>query len=89
MLFRSDGVDISGSRFGADWRLERVHPPSRMRSGDWVIWDPKQGDERFFLYLILDERTGDSVDIDCRRLAADRFEVIEITLGEWVNLKKS
>jgi len=82
-----EGVDVTTSRLDQEWSLERVDPPSRMRSGDWVIWDAKQGDEEFILYFTYEGRSGKSVDIRCRRIDPDRFEVLGTSTSEWVELK--
>lgn len=81
-----EGVDLTQSSLTEEWHIERVDPPSRMRSGDWVIWDAEQGDEQFDLYFMFDERNGRSVTIRARRLARNQFELVSLAIGAWVEL---
>jgi len=79
-------IDLRGTKIEKEWRIERIDPPSRMRSGDWVIWDAKQGDDVFQLYFMYDPRNGRSVSIRAKRLAKSEFQLINIGLDEWVEL---
>ena len=78
-------VSLASTKIEAKWRLERIDPPSRMRSGDWVIWEKKEGDEGFDLYYQFD--TTHTVTIRAKRLAKDRFEFLGISIDEWVSLR--
>jgi hypothetical protein len=77
-----EGITLS-SRVSNNWRLERVDPPARMRSGDWVLYDQRQDGDRFELYYA----TGSSIiSIEAKRLASDSFELVRLTRDEVLQL---
>jgi hypothetical protein len=78
-------VSIASTKVEARWRFESVDPPSRMRSGDWVIWDTTNEDGSFDLYYQFESTR--SVTIRAKRLSRDKFELIGISIDEWVSLK--
>lgn len=79
-----EDIPISSTKIGSDWVFEKADPPSRMRNGDWVIWDRREDDSAFELYYTY--KPGYSVTIFGRRLGKDRFEVIRLSIEEWVDL---
>jgi len=78
-------VSLASTKIEAKWRLEKIDPPSRMRSGDWVIWEKKEEAEGFDLYYQFD--ATHSVTIRAKRLAKDRFELVDLSIEEWVSLR--
>lgn len=78
-------VSLASTKIETRWRFEKVDPPSRMRSGDWVIWEKKEEDDGFDLYYQFD--ATHSVTIRARRLAKDRFELVGLSIEEWVSLR--
>jgi hypothetical protein len=79
-------VNLTSTKIGDSWHIERVDPPSRMRNGDWVIWDSGQGNEEFELYLMFDPKDGRTVSIRVKRLAKDRFQLIGLSLDQFIEL---
>jgi len=79
------GVALS-TRIDGKWALEKVDPPSRLRSGDWVLYDQHAGDDEFTVYTITKERPYAWITIHAKRLAKDRFEFLELTRDDVVEL---
>ena len=80
-----EGVSLTATRIDASWRFEPVDPPRRMRNGDWVVWDQKDQEGHFDLYFKFDPTH--SVTIEAKRLARDRFELVALSLDEWVKMQ--
>jgi len=78
-------VSLEKTKVGAKWRIEKVDPPRRMRSGDWVIWDKRDEEEIFELYYTFDETH--SVTARVKRLARGKFELLGLSIEEWVSLR--
>jgi hypothetical protein len=78
-------VSLAATKVEAKWRFEKIDPPSRMRNGDWVIWEKKEEDEGFDLYYQFD--ANHSVTIRAKRLAKDRFELVGLSIEEWASLR--
>lgn len=81
-----EGVTLS-SKLGRGWVVERMDPPSRMRSGDWVLYDPQQGDDEFELYS--DAGQGRQVSIRAKRESRSQYTVVAITIDELLYLSPS
>ena len=81
-----EGVDLSSTLVENDWKRERIAPGSRMRSGDWVLYDVEQGDDRFDLYFMYDPKAGRCVTVQAKRLSKDHFQFVGLVLAEWVEL---
>jgi hypothetical protein len=82
---RFQEVSLARSKVGPEWRFENIDPPRRMRSGDWVIWDRKDEEESFDLYYTFSETH--SITARARRLARDRFELVGLSIEEWISLR--
>lgn len=78
-----DGIRLS-TNLGSSWRVERVDPPARMRSGDWVLYDQKQEGEEFELYFWTNQSS--QITIQARRLAKDQFVLLGIKRDDVVKL---
>jgi hypothetical protein len=79
------GVSLRDTRVGSKWRFEKVDPPRRMRSGDWVIWDQKDEDEALELYT--ESGATHVVIIRAKRVAKNKFEFLGNSIDEWVSLE--
>ena len=77
------GVALSTNVSG-QWQFEPVDPPSRMRSGDWVLWDQHQDGDTFELYFITPKSAW--ISIEAKRLAKDRFGVVRISRDDVTDL---
>lgn len=51
-----------------------------MRSGDWVLFDAQQGDERFELYS--EAKDGRQISIRAKREFRTEYDLIEVMLDE-------
>ncbi|MGC4073106.1 MAG: hypothetical protein QM760_11405 [Nibricoccus sp.] len=80
-----DKVPLASTKVEEKWRLEKIDPPSRMRSGDWVIWDKNEENGGFDLYYQFD--ATHSVTIRAKRLAKDKFEFASLSIEEWISLR--
>ncbi|MCX6952696.1 MAG: hypothetical protein NTV51_11110 [Verrucomicrobia bacterium] len=78
-----DGVTLS-KRLGHRWTFEPVDPPARMRSGDWVLCDQSRNGDVFELYFWTDK--GSVITLHVKRLAKDRFELLQITSDRVLDL---
>lgn len=81
-----EGVSLTSTRLQDQWKRERIAPGNRMRSGDWVIYDVEQGDDRFDLYFMYDRAGGRCVTVQAQRLSKDHFQFLGLALDEWVEL---
>lgn len=78
-----EGIRLN-TDFGQNWRFEPLDPPARMRTGAWVLYDQKQEGDEFELYFQTEQ--DELVEIQARRLARDRFELIRLKLDRIVKL---
>jgi hypothetical protein len=78
-------VPLASTKIEAQWHFEKVDPPSRMRNGEWVMWDQNGGDESFDLYYNFD--ASHSVTIRAKRLAKDRFACVGLSIEQWESLR--
>lgn len=80
-----DGIRLS-TNIRQSWHFEPVDPPARLRSGDWVLYDPKPGGDQFELSFW----TGQSSEITIygKRISRDQFEVIRIARDDIVELAR-